>query len=77
MATRERPFVANTEADRGAIVIVVSFSLIILTTLITLIRAGVSFKKGRFGLDDGMLVLAIVGLSKASIFCTEVERIID
>ena len=77
MASRERPFVANTEADRGAIIIVVSFSLIILTTLITIIRGSISFKKGRFGLDDGMLVLAIVSLPRSSTFNVGIQRITD
>ena len=63
MAGRDAPLFANTEADRGAIVVVVTFTTVIITTLSTSIRSALRYQKHKqFGLDDGAFIAANVSI---------------
>ena len=78
MAGRDAPLFANTKADKGAIVVVVTFATIVITTLCTSIRSAIRFQKHRrLGLDDGMLIAANVSATRASHTSKTVEYVTD
>lgn len=67
MAGRDGPLFANTEADKGAIVVVVTFATIVVTTICTSIRSAIRYQQHRrLGLDDAMLIAANVSVNHAS-----------
>ena len=70
MAGRDAPLFANTEADKGAIVVVVTFATVVVTTLCTSIRSCIRYQKHRhLGLDDGMLIAANVSATRVIRVC--------
>lgn len=78
MAGRDAPLFANTEADKGAIVVVVTFATVMVTTLGTSIRSYIRRQKyGHFGLDDVMLIAANVSATRASRASKAVEHMND
>jgi chemotaxis receptor (MCP) glutamine deamidase CheD len=61
MAGRYPPPFLNTQEDRGAIVTVVSFTFVVVSTLTNCIRVAVRQQSERaLGLDDALLVAANV-----------------
>ena len=78
MAGRDAPLFANTEANKGAIVVVVTFATVVVTTLGTSIRSFIRYQKyGHFGLDDVMLIAANVSATRASRASKAVEHVND
>ena len=78
MAGRDAPLFANTKADKGAIVVVVTFATIVITTLCMSIRSAIRYQKHRhFGMDDGMLIVANVCATRASHASKTVEYVTD
>lgn len=67
MAGRDPPPFLNTPEDRGAIVAVVSFTFVVVSTLTNGIRVWIRQQaKTALGVDDGLLVGANVSESKES-----------
>lgn len=65
MAGRDPPPFLNTPEDRGAIVVVVSFTFVVVTTLTNGIRVWIRQQaKTALGVDDGLLVGANVSDGK-------------
>lgn len=65
MAGRDPPYFLNTDENRGAIVAVVTFTFVVVTTLTNTIRIWIRRRTdGALGVDDALLVAANVCLAK-------------
>jgi hypothetical protein len=64
MAGRDPPFFLNTDEDRGAIVAVMSFTTIAVSTFTNIIRVWTRQKsEAALGLDDVLLIAANVSIA--------------
>lgn len=67
MAGRDPPFFLNTEADRGAIVAVVTINFAIVSTLACGVRIYIRQRKdGALGLDDALIAGASVSTAASA-----------